>query len=117
MISCEKDEGEGGGATIIGRVFTIDYNAEFTFKKDSFYSPDVDVFIIYGKDSIYSDDFKTGLGGWYRFQYLRPGDYKVYAFSKDKTFKSPTGLIPVIKDVKIKNNDETVVVEDLIIVD
>ena len=117
FFSCAKDEGEGGSATIMGRVYTIDYNSEFTVKKDSFYSPDVNVFIIYGKDSIYSDNFKTGLEGWYRFKYLRPGDYKVYAFSKDKTFRSPSGLVPVIKNVKIKKNDETFIVDDLIIID
>jgi hypothetical protein len=115
--ACEKEEGEGGTSSITGRVYAIDYNSEWTVKKGEYYAPGIDVFIIYGNDSIYSDQFETGIGGWYRFNYLREGNYTVYAFSRDSTQQEPSGEIPVIKRVKITGKDQTVVVDDIVIFD
>jgi hypothetical protein len=115
LTSCEKEEGEGGTSTIMGKVFVIDYNAEWTNIRGQYYGAGFDVFIIYGNDSIYSDDFETGIDGWYRFDYLRPGDYKVYVFSRDQDH--PSEQIPVIKTVKISEKFETVIVEDFVIFD
>lgn len=115
ITACEKDEGEGGTSTITGRVYAIDYNSEWTVRKGEYYAPGVDVFIVYGNDSIYNDNFETGLGGWYRFDYLREGTYTVYAFSRDSTQQSPSGEVPVIKTVRISDKNETVVVDDITI--
>lgn len=117
VLSCEKTEGPGGTSTIMGRVYMVDYNNEFTIKLAEFYAPDVDVFIVYGKDSIYSDDFTTGEDGWYRFRYLRKGTYTVYALSKDITRQLPGNVIPVKKTVTIADDGETIVVDDLVIFD
>ncbi len=115
--SCEKEEGEGGTSTIQGRVYAIDYNSEWTEKKTEYYAAGVDVFIIYGNDSIYSDDFETGIGGWYRFDYLREGTYTVYAFSRDSTQLEPSGEVPVMKTVRIKSKNQVVTVDDITIFD
>lgn len=113
FVSCEKEEGEGGTTTITGRVFAIDYNQEWTKEKGRYYAPGVDVFIIYGSDSIYSDKFKTGLGGWYRFQFMRPGKYTLYAFSRDKSQISITDEVVVMQTIEVKKKDKTVVVDDI----
>ena len=79
-----KKEGEGGTATITGGFMPsiITVNGQ---NKGEYYAPGVNVYIVYGNDSLYNDKFETGLGGWYRFDYLREGTYTVYAFSRDST--------------------------------
>ncbi len=111
--SCTKEEGEGGTSTVTGRVYAINYNSEWTVNKGEYYAPGVDVFILYGKDSIYNDHFETGLGGWYRFDYLREGTYTVYAFSRDSSQTNPSGEVPVVKTVRVTGKNQVVQVEDI----
>ena len=40
-----------------------------------------DVFIIYGDEAYFGNDVETGTDGMYQFEYLRPGDYTVFAYS------------------------------------
>ncbi len=117
VSGCEKEEGEGGTSTITGRVLAIDYNSEWTEKKGEYYAAGVDVYILYGNDSIYNDNFETGLGGWYRFDFLREGTYTIYAFSRDSTQKDPSGEVPVMKTVRIREKKQVIVVEDIRIFD
>lgn len=117
VASCEKTEGEGGTSTIIGRVKVKNYNSDFTIKFGEYYAEGVDVFIIYGDDSIYSDNFDTGIDGWYKFEYLNKGKYRVYAMSDDSTRTSPSGSVPIIKEVNIDENNSTFIVEDIVIFD
>ncbi len=114
--SCTKDEGLGGNAVIEGKVYVLDYNAELTNKLGEFYGPDIDVYIIYGNDVIYSDDFKTSYDGSYRFDHLRTGNYSVFAYSEDTTFSSESKIIPVFKHVTIIDKDEVFDVDDIVIV-
>lgn len=116
-VSCEKTAGEGGTSEIIGRVKVKNYNGDFTIKYGEYYGEGIDVYIIYGNDSIYSDDFETGLGGWYKFEYLNKGKYKVYAMSADSTRTSPSGKVAVIKEVFINENNSTVIVDDIEVFD
>jgi hypothetical protein len=115
LSSCSKEEGEGGTSTIIGKVYVLDYNSDFSLIRSKYYGPDEDVFIEYGADDTYSDDFKSDYNGTYRFSYLRKGTYTLYAYSKDTTGLEPSGLIPVRKTVEITKNHQTITVDDLII--
>lgn len=101
----------------MGRVKVKHYNSDFTIKYGEYYGEGIDVYIIYGNDSIYSDDFETGLGGWYKFEYLNKGKYKLYAMSADSTRTSPSGEIAVIKEVFINENNSTVIVDDIEVFD
>jgi hypothetical protein len=116
LSSCIKDEGLGGNASIEGKVYVLDYNAEFTQKLGEYYGSDINVYIIYGNDSIYSDNFKTSYEGSYRFKHLRPGDYKVFAYSEDTTGVSEDHIFPVFKNITIIDKDQVVNLEDIVIV-
>jgi hypothetical protein len=116
LNSCVKEEGLGGNATIEGKVYVLDYNMELTQKLGEFYGSDIDVFIIYGEDSVYSDDFKTSYDGSYRFKNLRVGEYKVFAYSEDTTAVSESYTFPVFKNISITHKDQVVNVEDIVIV-
>jgi len=114
--SCKKEAGKGGNSTIYGKVFVKDYNSTFTVLQEEYYGPYIYVMIIYGDDRDYGDRVRTNYDGSYEFKYLRPGNYKVYAFSKDSTLQT-NALIGVVKDVQISKKKQEVQVPDIVIFD
>ena len=113
LFSCEKEAGDGGNSTIYGKIIAHNYNAEFTNLKGIYPAYDEDVFIIYGDDRSFSDKVQTNYDGVYEFRYLRPGDYTIYAYSKDSTLTMPAEMYPVIVKVSISKKKETVEVPDM----
>lgn len=113
MFSCSKEAGDGGNSTIYGKIIAWDYNAEFTELKGIYPAADEDVFIIYGNDHSYSQRIRSNYEGIYEFKYLRPGDYTVYAYSKDSTLTLASGIYAVIRKVTIDDNRQTVEAEDM----
>lgn len=109
---CLKEPGPGGNSTISGKVYAYDYNAEGTNLRARYYAPDEDVYLIYGNDSIFSDRTLTSFDGSYRFGYLRPGTYTVFAYSKNIISKLPPP-VAVKKTVQITDARQTVLVEDI----
>ena len=116
IISCTKEADLGGQATIEGKVFVLDYNAEMTNKLGEYYGPDIEVFIIYGDDKVYSDDFDTNYDGTYVFNHLRAGKYTVFAYSKDTTADLDKAIYPIFKTVEITEKKEHIILEDIVIV-
>jgi hypothetical protein len=113
LFSCAKDAGDGGNSTIYGKLIAYNYNAEFTNLKGIYPAADEDVYLIYGSDRSYSQHVKSNYDGIYEFKYLRPGDYTVYAYSKDSTLTLPSEIYAVIRNVTITDNKQTVEVEDM----
>ena len=112
-FSCSKEAGEGGNSTLYGKIIAHNYNAEFTNLKGIYPAADEDVFIIYGNDRSYSDKVSTNYDGVYEFKYLRPGDYTIYAYSKDSTLTLASEMYAVIRKVSISENKQSVEVEDI----
>jgi hypothetical protein len=117
MLSCDKGPGEGGLATLQGRVRVRDYNASFTVFLAEFFAKEKRVYIIYGEDEVYNDDFRTDYNGNYAFRNLRPGKYRVFTYGKDSTFQSSDGIIPVFVEVNIERSDRLVIAPELVILD
>ncbi|MFM7023093.1 MAG: hypothetical protein ACKOXB_08950 [Flavobacteriales bacterium] len=121
-LSCSKSEGEGGTSSIRGKVYAKIYNKNITAVNAEGYAPEEDVYIIYGDQVTYSDNQNTNYDGYYEFKYLRPGNYKVYAYSRDSTgaykynVNTNAPAVAVIAEVKISTNYETVVVPDISII-
>ncbi len=115
LIACAKEPGVGGAFNIVGKVYAYDYNAEMTNLRTQYYAPDEDVFIIYGDDTIFSDRTRTNFDGTYRFQYLRPGTYTIFAYSKNLETRLPP-LYAVKKTVSILSDQDIVTIEDIEIV-
>lgn len=115
--SCSKDEGQGGTASVRGKVHARYYNDLFTAYLGEGYAADEDVYIIYGDEFTYGDHVKTNYDGTYEFNYLRKGNYKIYAYSKDSTFTEPSGKFAVIQEVEISGSNDEVVVPDIEILD
>lgn len=79
---CKKGAGEGGRASIKGKVFTVNYNSTLTVPVDSGYLGGQKVSIIYGDETAIGDSQDTNNEGGFEFLYLRKGKYKVYVYTK-----------------------------------
>ena len=105
--SCEKSPGEGGTSSIRGKVWVEEWDASFV-RHDSLQDRvgmGEDVFIIFGNDVSYGEKIECSYDGMFEFKYLRPGNYKLYVYSKDP---GPSGKKAVVKDVKIDSENQTV---------
>ena len=114
MTSCKKEPGSGGKSTIYGKVLVKDYNSSFTVLQETYYGPEIWVYLIYGDDRDYSDRINTNYDGTWEFKYLRPGKYKVYAYSKDSTLQT-SAPVAVIREVEIGSQKQDLEVPDLVI--
>lgn len=119
VAACDKPSGEGGTSAIEGKILVLEgfYNV-FTQSFDTtalYYSENEDVYIIYGSDSssIYNDSFETSWDGSYRFDYLRKGNYVLYAYSDCDS--CPSGKEPVFWEVTIGKNNQVYQISDQVI--
>ena len=82
LPSCNKGPGEGGMGTVQGYVKLVHHpDDDYTLTPDTMAAAKTDVFIIYGNEVYFGNDVETGADGMYQFEYLRPGDYTVFAYS------------------------------------
>ena len=56
LFSCSKVEGEGGAATIKGKITVKDYNNAGTTLQDTYPGADRDVYIVYGNENTFYDN-------------------------------------------------------------
>jgi hypothetical protein len=113
IVACSNGPGQGGKASILGKVHAANWNATCTLLSSEYYAPDEDVYIIYGEDPSYGDRIKTGPDGTYEFKYLRPGKYTVYVYSKDCSGATPSGKLAVTAEVEITEKKQAVVLDDI----
>ena len=82
LISCNTGEGTGGTGAIEGTVYKVLHpDDNYNLDTDTVLAAKEDVFLVYGTQRFYGDDEETDHTGFYRFDYLRPGTYTVYAYS------------------------------------
>ena len=82
MPSCNKGPGEGGTGTVQGYVKLVHHpDNDYTLTPDTMVAAKADVFIVYGDEAYFGNDVETDVQGMYQFEYLRPGDYTVFAYS------------------------------------
>ncbi len=82
FVSCKRNEGEGGTGVVQGYVMLINHpDDNYTLPADTIVAAKTDVFIVYGNSDFYGDDVETDDKGFYKFKYLTPGNYTVFAYS------------------------------------
>ena len=85
-FSCNKDEGLGGSSSIEGYVYKVVHHGDdFSFIPDTIPAAGERIYIIYGNNEqgpVASKDVRTNLNGLFCFEFLRSGEYIVYAFSE-----------------------------------
>jgi len=116
ISSCSKEEGEGGRASITGKVYAKNYNASFTQLLSEYYAPEEEVYIIYGDNQFYDDKIKTDPNGVFEFKHLRKGNYTIFVYSKDTTFTIASGVEAKYRNAEIKDKEEIVELPDFEII-
>ncbi len=111
ICSCKKEPGDGGLATIHGKVFGYNTN-NFGIVTDSGYLAEAKVYLAYGDHTWVDQDTKTSYTGEYAFPFLHTGDYKVWVINKCDT--CPSQQTAHVINVSINSPRETVEVADLI---
>ncbi|MDF2435744.1 MAG: hypothetical protein K0Q95_120 [Bacteroidota bacterium] len=100
IVSCNKGPGEGGKASIKGKVWIENYNTlndpedQYVLKSE-YAGVEKDVYLIFGDDIGYGAKTKSGPDGSFEFNYLRAGSYTVYLESKDTTRTSVSGITSI----------------------
>lgn len=112
LTACKKEPGEGGLATIQGKLYAYEYN-NYGEVIDSGYLAGERVFISYGNNGNADDDVRTSYDGSFQFEWLQKGEYAVWSISRcDSCPLSQTYTKQVIT---IDERRETVTTPDLII--
>lgn len=107
--ACKKGPGEGGRASIKGKVFTVNYNSSFTVPQDSGYLGGQKVYIMYGDETAVGDDQDTNNEGAFEFRFLRKGTYKVYVYTKTLANHIDTAIV---QQIEISDRKQTVELPD-----
>jgi hypothetical protein len=114
-MACTQQEGIGGNSHIKGKIQVTYYNDDFSVLQSDEPLParDEDVFLLFGNDSVIGEKTTTSNTGDFQYQYLWPGNYKLYYYADDSTGRVK-GKVPVVKDITL-GKDETLVLDDLMI--
>lgn len=107
-LSCKKQEGKGGDASISGNIAVKHYNSTFTEFISEYPGKDTYVYLIYGDDISYGQRIKTNYEGQFEFKYLYKGNYTVYLYSLDSTLQTADGSIAVVREVNITDRKEEI---------
>ena len=83
FLSCKKQAGEGGFASIEGKLYVKNYDTYFSILLSEHYVPGENVYIIYGDGTEVANSVKTSYDGSFKFNYLRKGKYKVFVVGED----------------------------------
>lgn len=111
---CAKGEGEGGAATIRGKVMVQDYTLSGNKNGSPYPGADVKVYLIYGNGTTYADDYDCSYDGSYEFKNLRKGTYKVFVYQDIIPEPAdPPNEEAVIEQVIISDKKGVVTVPDL----
>jgi hypothetical protein len=103
-----------GSSYIKGKIMINYYSDEDSLLSDEpLPAKDEDVFLIFKDNPVFKDDTKTNYSGDFAFNYLWPGNYKIYCYSEDTSGISPEN-IEVVKDITLGKN-ETVKLDTLFI--
>jgi hypothetical protein len=103
LSACKKEEGVGGDASITGQVWTYAMNGSFTDTIAEYPAEDTYVYIVYGDNTGFDKRVKTDYNGYFKFNYLYPGDYTIYVYSFDQL--EIDGQRAVIEHVNIESRE------------
>ena len=112
LSSCEKEPGEGGLATIQGKVWGRDLDNDGFPKTEGYLGGErVYIGVNDGARTDYFETVRTSYDGTYTFPFLRKGDYRVWVFSRcDSCLLEDTVRL---QTATIRDRKETVTLPDM----
>jgi hypothetical protein len=119
--SCTKEPGEGGMASIRGKIYK-EFRLVVTNPatvQNTVPAADAEVYIVYGDHVSPDERVMTNAKGEYEFMFLREGKYTVYVFSKDTTGSGniDPDKMEVAQQVEITDRKGTTTASDMTIYD
>jgi len=117
LVGCEKSPGEGGSASIRGKVL-VEEHLISSQVETSYFAKDEKVFLIFGEDTEFDLDTRTSYDGSFEFEFLRTGNYRVFVYSDCSPLDSEcdnSETKAVILDVSINDKNETIDLDTIII--
>ncbi len=115
FFSCKKQPGEGGFASIEGKVYVKNFDPYFSILLSEHYLPGETVYIIYGDGTEIGNTVKTSYDGSFKFNYLRKGKYKVYVLGEDSTTATRYQPKAELVEVNITERKQKKVLDDFVI--
>lgn len=117
LNSCNNTEGEGGMATITGDVVLEVYDLSSGELLGIGPAADERVYIVYGDNVGYDDDVRTKYDGSYKFEFLYPGSYELYAYSECEFDQTDCldGVAPVVVMVEVSGNSSITQAPEIVI--
>jgi hypothetical protein len=106
--SCKKEEGFGGKVSIKGTVINKIYDEDFLVLQEISPAVEEDVYIEFGDDQSVGDNVNTSSNGLFEFQFLTPGNYRIYVYSEDSVNHINTKKKIILKEINISNSDRTI---------
>lgn len=112
LTGCKKEAGDGGQASIKGKVskevrlvITNPSTLQTTYP-----APDQEVFIVYGENTSPDDRVHTNFDGEFEFQFLREGNYTIYTYSKDTTGNAAVepDRMAILQKIEITDRKQTI---------
>ena len=113
-LSCKKEPGPGGLASIKGKVYAYDFTAGKTLLSEG-YLGDLRVYIATADDSIAFDDVRTSFDGSFEFPFLRKGSYRVWVFAESDTLTTnptPDNQLYYMQTAEITEKKQDVILPD-----
>lgn len=116
FVSCKKEPGEGGFASIEGKVILKNYDATYTILQSEYYAAGETVYIIYGNGTEIGNTVKTSYDGSFKFNYLNKGNYKIYVLGEDPTKPYLSEPKEELVEVTISEKKQKEVLDDFVII-
>jgi len=113
LISCGKQEGEGGKNTITGVIIKEEWTKNTNQFVTEYPASEERIYIIYGDNAYFANEVKTNYDGSFRFEFLYKGDYQIFVYSE--CLACPGGVEPLFVDIKLTQHKEIYVIDTLLI--
>ena len=107
FCACNKDEGFGGSSSLKGYVYNVvHYDDNLSFRTETFPAAKEKVYLIFGEnpDNYFAKDIDADNNGMFQFDYLRKGNYVIFAYSQLANGKREA----VYKNVKVRDRKSVV---------
>ena len=105
LMGCEKSPGVGGDSSISGTLLLYQYNDNYSQRANATLAPaqDVDVYIQYGDDELIQDKIETSPEGYFEFNSLYEGEYKIIYYSEN-AYSAEREKEAIITEVNLSKN-------------
>jgi hypothetical protein len=113
FFSCTHEEGEGGLASIEGKIYGKDFNSRGILVGEG-YLAGAKVYISKHNEKAYFENIDSAYDGTFKFKFLYEGTYDIWVLG-DCDFCSEWQQTSVLKTINVTSKRQKVVTEDFVV--